>query len=143
MQAGYPFDPGGRATRVDVIFFFFLCEAFSEASFFLLTFVQKIEVEADAKTLAKVGVGDEGVLVHHVDPGIIVASLHGVFLIVGGIADKDAGQANDVGLQEYVIAVLFFQHPGGDIVGVGKIAGGGKNEGVAGAGVDPIVAAGV
>ena len=102
-----------------------------EASFFLLAFVEKIEVEADTETAGEVGVGDDGVFVHHVDPGIIVASLQRVFLIVGGVADEDAGQANDVWFQEYVIAVLFFQHPGSDIVGVGKIAGGGKNDGVA------------
>jgi len=97
VKAGYPFDPGGRATKVDVIFLFFFREAFSEASFFLLVFVEKVEVEAEAKTLCKIGIGNDGVLVHHVDPGIVIPSLQGVFLIVGGVIDKDAGQANDVG----------------------------------------------
>jgi hypothetical protein len=46
-------------------------------------------------------------------------------------------------LQINSIAVLFFKHPGGDIIGVGEITGGGEDKGIARTGVDAIVASGV
>ena len=143
MEAGDPFDECGRAAEVNIILFFLLGEAFAKVAFFFLVGVPKIQVEAEAEPLGKVGVGDDGVLVLHIDPGVVVPSLERIGHIVGILADEGGGQADQIWFEVDGIAVFFIEHPGADIVGIGQVAGGGKDEGIAGEGVDPVVAAGV
>lgn len=143
MEAGDPFDECGWAAEVNIILFFLLGEAFAQVAFFFLVGVPKIQVKAEAESLGKVGIGDNGVLVLHIDPGVVVPSLEGVRCVVGVLADEGGGQADQIWFKVDGIAVFFIEHPGADIVGIGQVAGGGKDEGIAGEGVDPVVAAGV
>jgi hypothetical protein len=141
VQASDPFDKGGRATRINIEILFFYCKAFTQAPFFLLVLGEKVQVKAKAETLGEVGVRDDGILVLHINPGIIIPSQEGILFIVVELVHQGGRQADDVGSQPNIIAVLFFKHPGRDIVGVGEIAGGGKDEGIAGTGVDAVIAA--
>lgn len=141
VKAGDPFDKGRRATKINIVILFFYCKAFTEAPFFLLVLGEKVQVKAKAETLGEVGVRDDGVLVLHVDPYIIIPSQQGILFIVGELVHQGGGQADDVRSQPDIITVLFIEHPGCDVVGVGEIAGGGEDEGITGAGVDAVIAA--
>jgi hypothetical protein len=79
----------------------------------------------------------------HIYPGIVVTSQEGVLAVVGGLIDMDGGKCHDPGFQIDDIAILFFEHPGAKVIGVGQIAGRGEDEGIAGVGLDPVIAAGV
>lgn len=143
MQAGNAFNKGRRAAEVYIIILFFQGEQFAQAPFFLLMFGEKIKVEAKAEALGKVGIRDGSVLMLQIDPGIIVPSLQGILPIIGILVDEGGGQGDDVWPQIDIIAVFPFKHPGGDVVGVGQIARGCKDKGIAGTGIDAIVATGV
>jgi len=75
VKAGDPFDKGRRATKINIVILFFYCKAFTEAPFFLLVLGEKVQVEAQAEALGHVTVRDDGVLVLHIDPDIIIPSL--------------------------------------------------------------------
>jgi hypothetical protein len=143
VQPGDLFDKAGRAAKINIIVLFFHCKASAQAPFFLLVLREKVEIEAETEALAEVGVRDDCVLVLQIDPGIIVPSLQGVLFIIGELVHQCGRQADDVWPQPDIIAVLFFEHPGGDVVGVGEIAGGGEDEGIAGGGIDAVIAPGV
>jgi len=49
VQTGDPFDPCGRAPEVDIIILFFHSKPFSQAPFFLLMSVKKVEIKADRR----------------------------------------------------------------------------------------------
>lgn len=143
VQAGDAFDEGRRAAEIDIIIFLFLFQPFAQVAFFLLVLGKKVEVKAEPETPGEVGIRDGGVLVLHVDPGVVVPSLQGIHYIIGVFTDEGVGQADNVRAQENIVAVLFVKHPGRGVIGVGKVTGGCKDEGIAGMRVDAVIAAGV
>ena len=143
MQAGDAFDKRRRAAKINIVILFFHRKASAQAPFFLLVLREKVQIEAKAETLGHIAVRDDGVLVLHIDPNIIISSQQGIFLIVGELVHQGGWQADDIRPQPDIKAVRFPQHPGGDVVGVGEIAGGGEDKGIAGPGVDAVISAGV
>lgn len=141
MEAGHPFDPGRRASKVDVIVFFFLGEAFAKAPLFFLPLVKKVQIEANAKALCEVGVGDHRVRVHHINPGIVISPLKRILLIVRDLVDEDGRQPDDIRPEVNIITIIFVQHPCDNPGGIGKVTGGREDQRISRARFNAIVSA--